>query len=680
MSNRASLALLAALAMVAASPAWGDCTNDAGTGDIAEGEACLVDLATNNADDGCNLTPNLFHEIPDAELADGQVSICGTASNYNTIDACDTNADCGDGDCQGDPVPGDGNPQGTCVGPSEPSVNRRDTDWHRISAAALAAADTDGNGVVQITSHVVSEFDAVTFFVWIGDPACSSITVIDGVGCFDAGPDTAVDAGETAIISDHPNGIVLFVAPGMCDGAGIFDGYECGDFPGLNDYVVTITLADSPFTACGDPEFNPDLRPCQCPNPGVPGCGSDPGCCTLVCTEFSPLCCTLEWDQSCADAAFNLGCFPAVSGPPCMFADNYGFAVCADPLGSWAGSCFFGSSDYYDPLGAAGPRTASFSNAFFMYRPAAQQRELLSFHQFWKEVFEVDDESLSTQVLCVNPGPNCIPGGVFTDTDGDGAFDQQVSRFSVTGAGVDLTFDLTQHVELVTPTGGDPVGVLTQTWSIQNNLAADVSFTLLRQADFNLTWDDGGDNDSVGTGTNSSSLDRHVFVGEAGQPGTHVTMSSPQATRYVGAKSGVDPDGPGPGPAMGDGTDVQEWEAYGVPEGWGNFIAYVGYDTNGSSGAASGDAHVDLEIPVSIAASSTAVVNFNVTYGAMTPLGLSPCPWDCAAPADGVVNVVDFLAILAQWGQLGTPCDIDGGGVSITDFLGLLGRWGACPP
>ncbi len=56
------------------------------------------------------------------------------------------------------------------------------------------------------------------------------------------------------------------------------------------------------------------------------------------------------------------------------------------------------------------------------------------------------------------------------------------------------------------------------------------------------------------------------------------------------------------------------------------------------------------------------------------------CPWDCdAGGGDGNVGIFDFLLLLAQWGQIGTPCDIDGGGVGITDFLGLLANWGPCP-
>jgi uncharacterized membrane protein len=55
-----------------------------------------------------------------------------------------------------------------------------------------------------------------------------------------------------------------------------------------------------------------------------------------------------------------------------------------------------------------------------------------------------------------------------------------------------------------------------------------------------------------------------------------------------------------------------------------------------------------------------------------------PCPWDCG-DGDGTVGIVDFLALLAEWGQVGTACDVDGGGVGITDFLELLATWGLCP-
>jgi len=56
---------------------------------------------------------------------------------------------------------------------------------------------------------------------------------------------------------------------------------------------------------------------------------------------------------------------------------------------------------------------------------------------------------------------------------------------------------------------------------------------------------------------------------------------------------------------------------------------------------------------------------------------IAACPWDCGDD-NGDVGIVDFLAMLAQWGGTGS-CDFDGGGVSITDFLVLLANWGPCP-
>jgi hypothetical protein len=47
--------------------------------------------------------------------------------------------------------------------------------------------------------------------------------------------------------------------------------------------------------------------------------------------------------------------------------------------------------------------------------------------------------------------------------------------------------------------------------------------------------------------------------------------------------------------------------------------------------------------------------------------------------SDGVVGIVDVLTVLAQWGQVGSSCDFDGGGVGINDFLDLLAHKGPCP-
>ena len=58
---------------------------------------------------------------------------------------------------------------------------------------------------------------------------------------------------------------------------------------------------------------------------------------------------------------------------------------------------------------------------------------------------------------------------------------------------------------------------------------------------------------------------------------------------------------------------------------------------------------------------------------------VSACIWDCQAEPNGQVDISDFLALLAQWGQDNAPCDFDGDGVSVTDFLELLANFGPCP-
>ena len=60
--------------------------------------------------------------------------------------------------------------------------------------------------------------------------------------------------------------------------------------------------------------------------------------------------------------------------------------------------------------------------------------------------------------------------------------------------------------------------------------------------------------------------------------------------------------------------------------------------------------------------------------------GLTPdCPADLNG--DGVVDVLDLLAVLAVWGPCpGCPEDINGDGVvNVLDLLEVLAAWGPCP-
>jgi hypothetical protein len=115
-----------------------------------------------------------------------------------------------------------------------------------------------------------------------------------------------------------------------------------------------------------------------------------------------------------------------------------------------------------------------------------------------------------------------------------------------------------------------------------------------------------------------------------------------------------------------------------------NHIALVGYDLNGTSGDPDGadDVHTVLVHTVTVPGSGSVVMEMLKTYGQQTPYGLvtEDCPCDCADGGDGVVNVLDFLALIAEWGGPGA-CDCADGGdgiVNVLDFLAIIADWGPC--
>jgi hypothetical protein len=65
-----------------------------------------------------------------------------------------------------------------------------------------------------------------------------------------------------------------------------------------------------------------------------------------------------------------------------------------------------------------------------------------------------------------------------------------------------------------------------------------------------------------------------------------------------------------------------------------------------------------------------------------------PCPADISGgkgTGDGVVDVSDLLALIAEWGLTDSPADISGadgtpdGIVNVADLLALIAAWGPCP-
>ncbi|MCH8344113.1 MAG: hypothetical protein IH983_08995 [Planctomycetes bacterium] len=440
--------------------------------------------------------------------------------------------------------------------------------------------------------------------------------------------------------------------------------------------VVTVECSKVP-EACGK-----GAGPCDMPH-NMPGC-DDVDCCAAVC-NINPACCSQQWDALCVQIASKLlDC--QVSGDPVFIAtgpssslDGY-LDVSPDVFGSYASATFGGQADHYNPAGQAGLQEAAFSSGLYLF-VGDTQRELLSANDQWQGVFP-GDPSLDTIVTAANSA---------SDTNGDGVNDTLTSGFNVSGGDTDLSFDVTQHVERIVPLGGNPVAILTQDYTITNNSTLPIAFELVSTFDGDLLWDPDGDftDDSVGTGTNGSpALDRFVFEQEEADPTTAITISSPTGDAYAGSKGGINPD-PGDPDCVpyGFGTDVQVWDAFGIPDCWRNHIAGIGYDTDGESGVDPDPANCDpcdglalLEIPVSLAAGASTTVTVTHTYGANAPVGGGlPCPWDLNGSGD--VGILDLLALLAAWGpNPGDPADFDGNGtVDIFDLLTLIANWGACP-
>jgi len=362
---------------------------------------------------------------------------------------------------------------------------------------------------------------------------------------------------------------------------------------------------------------------------------------------------------------------PIATGPSGL-VDGW-LLVSPDPYGSWYvpfGGTTGDNEDRFNPAGAFNSAPAAFTSGFFFFNGG--QRQLLSRSGDWQGVV---GGSLAVSVTAENSA---------SDTDSDGTDDTVTSSFTIVDGSTDLTFDLTQHVQKVDTT----ISLLTQAYVITNNSASPIDFTLVRTLDADLVWSGDFTNDTVGTNTNGTAGERHVFQGEPGLPQTSIALSSPQGGPYYGGKNGVDPDGGGGSAPYGFGTSTEVWDAFGVPAGWVNHIAGVGYDTDGESGAAPPgstspqDGFIGLSIDVSLGAglgpnaSTTVIVHH--TYGSITPVLPESCPWDCG-DFDGNVGINDFLQVLSEWGMVDSPCDIDGGGVGINDFLGLLANWGPCP-
>ncbi len=203
-----------------------------------------------------------------------------------------------------------------------------------------------------------------------------------------------------------------------------------------------------------------------------------------------------------------------------------------------------------------------------------------------------------------------------------------------------------------------------------------------------------------------------VVISHTGVPGRYLNAANPRRRLYVNGYLDLDDndvfDTGDPGP-----SDLEMWWA-GIPDPCTTF------NSTALDGAAVCDNAADpktitlkFKVAIPAGAPDTVYARFRLDWGedlgyvAGLPDGVSGdlldgegtaqfgevedyafdandgggnCPWDCGAP-NGIVDTVDFLALLQVWGLSGGngPCDFDNNGIVDTvDFLALLQHWGPC--
>ena len=253
-------------------------------------------------------------------------------------------------------------------------------------------------------------------------------------------------------------------------------------------------------------------------------------------------------------------------------ADGY-LQIGADSYGAWASTTFGGGGDTFNPAGAIASQEVAFTSGFFLF-VNGNERGLLSASTNWQATYT------AAPTIPPNLTPSITSPNVLSDTNADGVNDTAVSGFTAMGGTTNLSFRLQQHVQ----SAGPGVAVLEQTYTVTNDGTAPVDIQMVRSMDADLVFSGPFTNDEVGTSMWGAGLGTYVFQQEAADPGiTAVTLSSNAATAYYGGKNTVVPSG-GP-PNFAFGTDVQVYDAFGVPGSWVNEIANVGAGVNGLSTA-----------------------------------------------------------------------------------------------
>lgn len=171
------------------------------------------------------------------------------------------------------------------------------------------------------------------------------------------------------------------------------------------------------------------------------------------------------------------------------------------------------------------------------------------------------------------------------------------------------------NVQLTQTVGPAVNGVtyLRQRYVISNVSSFTFSGVFVIHWDHDMMWSGSYTDDVVGTDCGRAFLFGH----EPGNINQGVVLSdggsSVAPLYYVGGKAPHTPAG-GP-PAFAAGTDCNIWTNNGLPQTWRNYVAFVGYNTDGNSGTNPGDGMVSMEWRFTLAPGQSVTIVVDRTYG-----------------------------------------------------------------
>ena len=134
---------------------------------------------------------------------------------------------------------------------------------------------------------------------WVNDAAGSPSVQIGGFNILFAdqqGPLWGFDGAGSAAAGTYTDTQTLIHSGNGVWRFSIGNGWKASGGATYNNVVITVITGDA--GACAD-----SSESCTTPH-ATPGC-SNAGCCVQVC-EFEPLCCAVEWDEFCVEAAVKL--------------------------------------------------------------------------------------------------------------------------------------------------------------------------------------------------------------------------------------------------------------------------------------------------------------------------------------------------------------------------------------